>query len=86
MTTSFAWFVRGNIPASFYVQPMGAVLALLAAMTFWAAACIALTGRPFHRLLSLVRFPYYLVPLFAGFVIGWAWKIYIHLHHADGWH
>src|SRR5213595_2275277 len=35
MTTSFAWFVRGNIAASLYVQPMGAVLALLAACSVW---------------------------------------------------
>src|SRR5688572_19022952 len=28
MTTSFAWFVRGNVAASFFVQPMGFVLAL----------------------------------------------------------
>src|SRR5688572_14176698 len=31
MTTSFAWFARGNLLASFYVQPIGMVLALLTA-------------------------------------------------------
>ena len=30
MTTSFCWFVRGNVAASVYVQPMGAVLAAMA--------------------------------------------------------
>src|SRR5919112_1444615 len=43
MTTSFAWFVRGNIPASLYIQPMGTLLAAGAAATFWAALYIAAT-------------------------------------------
>src|SRR5689334_15070226 len=43
MTTSFAHFVRGNIIASFWVQPMGTVLALMATMTFWTALYIALS-------------------------------------------
>src|SRR3954471_20120678 len=42
MTTSFAWFVRGNWLASFYVQPMGFILALLCAMIFWSGLFIAL--------------------------------------------
>src|SRR5438552_8317037 len=37
MTTSFAWFVCGNWIASFYVQPMGFVLALLTGAVFWAS-------------------------------------------------
>src|SRR5450432_3468050 len=45
MTTSFAWFARGNLLASFYIQPMGALLALLAVITFWTGAYIAFTGR-----------------------------------------
>ena len=41
MTTSFSWFVRGNLLASLYVQPMGAVLAapLLYALSGWG--CIS---------------------------------------------
>src|SRR5882724_4097356 len=42
MTTSFAWFVRGNIAASLYVQPMGTILAALCGMTVWAGAYIAI--------------------------------------------
>ncbi len=55
-------------------------------MTFWAALYIAFTGRPVHRLLRVARWSYYLVPLFAAAMLAWVWKIYIHLHHLDGWH
>lgn len=86
MTTSFSWFARGNIPASFYIQPMGAVLALLTVATFWAALYIALTGRSVYRLMAMGPTRYY-VPVFAGLAIAaWGWKIYIHLHGIDGWH
>jgi hypothetical protein len=86
MTTSFAWFARGNFPASFYVQPMGALLALGTAVTFWAAVYIAVTGRSIYRLLPLGPSRYY-VPLFMALAIAaWAWKIFIHLHGIDGWH
>jgi hypothetical protein len=85
MTTSFAWFVRGNWLASFYVQPMGFVVAILAVATFWAGLYIALTGRPIHRLLRFVPPRYYGVPLTAFAILAWAWKIYIHLHGLDGW-
>ena len=86
MTTSFAWFVRGNLAASLYVQPMGTVLAVLAAATVWAGFYVAATGRPLHKLLGVVPDRFYLVPLLGGAVLGWGWKIAIHLHGADGWH
>jgi hypothetical protein len=85
MTTSFAWFARANFPASFYVQPMGALLALAATMTFWAAFYVALSGRSVYRLIMLGPTRYY-VPLFMALAIAaWAWKIFIHLHGIDGW-
>ncbi|MGH7214504.1 MAG: DUF2752 domain-containing protein, partial [Tepidisphaeraceae bacterium] len=84
MTTSFSWFVRGNLPASLYVQPMGTVLALGAGLTFWAGLYIALTGKPAHRLLRAFSGPFWLVAgLFLG-VAAWAWKIAIHLRGIDG--
>ncbi len=85
MTTSFAWFAHGNVPASFYVQPMGFLLAVACGMTFWTSAYVATTGRPVHKLLSLVPERYYLIPILVMAVFGWAWKIYIHLHGIDGW-
>jgi hypothetical protein len=41
MTTSAAWFVRGNWLASFYVQPIGFVIALSAGAAFWVGIYIA---------------------------------------------
>jgi hypothetical protein len=64
---------------------MGAVLALLAGACVWAGLYIALTGRPAHRLLRLIPSRYYLAPLFALAILGWAWKIFIHLRGIDGW-
>lgn len=85
MTTSFAWFSRGNLAASFYVQPMGCVLAVLCAAGFWIALYIAVTGRPAHRLLR--RFPMFkaVVGLIIFAALAWGWKIFIHLHGIDGW-
>src|SRR5688572_24402045 len=44
MTTSFAWFVRGNVLASFYTQPMGTALATATVLGFWSALYVACTG------------------------------------------
>ena len=85
MTTSFAWFARGNVVASLYVQPMGTVLAVIAAATVWAGSYIAATGRPAHKLLNVVPDAWYLVPLLSMCVAGWAWKMFIHSHGMDGW-
>jgi hypothetical protein len=85
MTTSFTYFVRGQLLASFYVQPMGMLLALSATFAFWAGLYIALTGRPAHRLLRFVPAQYYLLPIFTLTVLAWAWKIWIHVSGRDGW-
>jgi Protein of unknown function (DUF2752) len=86
MTTSFSWFARGNFVASFYIQPMGTVLAVLAVGAFWLGLYEAATGRAAHRLIARVPSWYYVTPLLAWAVIAWAWKIFIHLHGIDGWH
>ena len=86
MTTSWTWFVRGNLAASLYIQPMGTVLAILAAGTFWIALYGALTGRPVYRLLRVIPSRYYFVPLLLFAIAAWGWKIYIHLNGMDGWH
>ena len=85
MTTSFAHFVRGQIVASLWVQPMGTVLALLTTMMFWAGLYIATTGRPAHRLFNFIPARYYLLPLLVLLVLAWAWKIWIHVTGRDGW-
>lgn len=85
MTTSWTWFVRGNLAASLYVQPMGTVLAVLAVCCFWAGLYIAITGRPVYRLLRVLPGRYFFVPLLLFAIAAWGWKIFIHLTGHDGW-
>jgi hypothetical protein len=85
MTTSFAWFVRGNFPASVYVQPMGFLLAVGTVVTFWAGLYVVATGRSVYRLVSLGPSRYYVSLFMALAIAAWAWKIFIHLHGIDGW-
>ncbi len=77
--------MRGNLPASIYVQPMGAFLAALCCAGVWTGTYVALTGRPVYRLLMVVPDRYLYLPLIALGIVGWAWKIFIHLHGWDGW-
>jgi hypothetical protein len=85
MTTSFAHFVRGNVVASLYVQPMGTVLAILTAACFWVSAYIAITAKPVHRLLNYLPGGKLMFALLAFGIVAWAWKILIHLRGIDGW-
>lgn len=85
MTTSFAWFVRGNLAASVWVQPMGFILALLTAAGFWVGLYIGLSGKPVLRLLQLLPARYYLLPLMLLGVAAWGWKMFIVLNGLDGW-
>jgi hypothetical protein len=85
MTTSFAWFARGNLLASFYIQPMGALLALLCVIALWTGLYVAATGRAIYRLIALGPSRYYVPGMLAWAIIAWAWKIFIHLHGIDGW-
>jgi uncharacterized protein DUF2752 len=84
-TTSFTWFVRGNVAASVYVQPMGALLAVATACGAWICLYVALTGRPVHRLLRLIPTRRWLLPLLLFVVAAWGWKIFIHVNGMDGW-
>jgi hypothetical protein len=86
MTTSFAWFARGNIAASFYVQPMGCVLAVLTVVTFWTGLYIAATGRAAYRSILFIPARYYILPLLGWALAAWGWKIFIHTSGIDGWH
>jgi len=85
MTTSFAWFVRGNLLASLWVQPMGLALAIVVAMTFWLALYMAITGKPAWRLLSTIPGRIWVPAMMTLAVLAWGWKIFIHLHGIDGW-
>lgn len=84
-TTSFAWFARGNVAASAYVQPAGALAAFMAAGAVWIGFYVAITGRPAHRLLLLVPGRVWLIGLLGFAVLAWGWKVWIHLEGLDGW-
>lgn len=85
MTTSFAWFVRGNWAGSFYVQPMGFLFALAMSIALCVSGYMAITGRAIQRHLN--RLPMARVGWIALglFVIAWIWKIWIYRHGIDGW-
>jgi hypothetical protein len=85
MTTSFAWFARGDWIASGYVQPMGFVLAAGCGIAFWAGLWTAVTGRSVRRVISVIPDTYYLFPLLGIALAAWIWKIWIHRHGLDGW-
>lgn len=85
MTTSFSWFARGNLAASFYIQPMGMLLALAAAICVWAGAYVAVTGRPVYRLATLYSGRSYMIGLLGFGILAWGWKVFIHLYGMDGW-
>ena len=85
MTTSFAWFYRGNLPASFYVQPAGFVAAYLVGMLLLLSLYEAFTGRPLHRLMRFFPGKAMLIIGATVFLLGWGWKIFIHRAGLDGW-
>lgn len=84
-TTAFTYFAHGNPVASFYAQPMGAVLALACGIAVWIGFYIAFTGRPVHRLFRLLSSRYYLMPILSFALLAWGWKILLTLTGHDGW-
>jgi hypothetical protein len=84
-TTSVSYFAHGNIAASFYLQPMGFLIACAFAAGVWAGGYIAFTGRPVHRLLGMLPWRPLLLVLLTVAIGGWAWKIGIHLTGHDHW-
>src|SRR5215213_9395998 len=49
-TTAVSYFAHGNVIASIYTQPMGFLIAVIAAASVWIGSYIAVTGRPVHKL------------------------------------
>lgn len=75
MTTAFAHAVRGELLASLWAQPAGALLAFLSALGVVVCGWDAVSGRPVHALLT---------PLLRGrtawvaagvLVAAWGWKV-----------
>lgn len=84
-TTAVSYFAHGNVIASLYTQPMGFVIAAIAAATVWVGAYIAVTGRPVHKLVAMLPSRALLMTLLGIAIAGWAWKIWIHVSGRDFW-
>jgi hypothetical protein len=84
-TTSVTYFAHGNVLASIYLQPMGFVVAVGFAAGVWIGTYIAVTGRPVHRLVTLLPGRGWLYVLLTIAIGGWGWKILIHLTGHDRW-
>lgn len=87
LTTSFNHAVRWEWLKAIWVQPFGAFLALVTAVTFWVSLYIAASARPVHRLIGR-GFTGKAVPLIIGLVgfgiAAWGWKIVTTLSGLDG--
>lgn len=86
MTTSVSYFAHGRVLASLYLQPMGAMLGLLAAGGFWLGLYEATSARPVHRVLLWWGGRWFLIGVASWAILAWGWKILIHLMGIDGWH
>ncbi len=78
LTTAFNHAVRWQFASAFYVQPLGAVLALLVPIAFWIAAAVAVTGRPIHKLVTRAiggRGVNVIVASVGFGIFAWGWKI-----------
>lgn len=75
MTTSFSYTVRGRFGAAFHAQPLGAILAVAAALFAIGFAAIALSGKTW--VVNWYRVPPLRVVLGAGltFILAWGIKI-----------
>ncbi len=85
MTTSFAWFFKGNILASFYVQPGGFALAWGTGVVLLWSLYEVVTGRPIHRLARYIPPKVWIIGGSLALAFSWGWKIIIHLCGVDGW-
>lgn len=85
MTTSFAWFFKGHLLASLYVQPAGFLAAYLTIVVACFSLYEGLTGRPIHRMLRFVAPRWALISGVAIVLAAWGWKIAIRLMGVDGW-
>lgn len=79
MTTSYAHFARGSVFSAVIVQPAGAMLALLTAVSFWVGGYIAVTGKPVFSLMRGVSGGYIVLGLGLLVVAAWGYKMAVHL-------
>jgi len=75
MTTAFAHAAHGRFDRAFITQPLGALLALPAAGTFWVAGHTAVTGSRLGRWCATMLRPRTLWVLGGLLVVSWIYKI-----------
>lgn len=75
MTTAFAHTVRGSFIQAALAQPMGFLLAMFTASTFWIALFVALTGSQVHQLFTRFWSPRLLWIIAILTAAAWVYKI-----------
>jgi hypothetical protein len=76
MTTAFAHAARGQLLASFTVQPLGAVLAIVTAMATWVGLYVLITGAAIGRHLMWLWHSRMLWIIVALVVVGWGYRMW----------
>ena len=74
MTTAFAYAARANFTDAFVAQPMGALLAITAAIGCVLALGVSLTGYQFQRLLDPLMNKWCFSAAIILFFAAWLWK------------
>lgn len=75
MTTAFAYVVRAEFAAGFRAQPLGALLAIAAAVGCVVALGVSLTGYQFQRLFDPFLNKWGLGAGVMFFFAAWLWKL-----------
>lgn len=75
MTTAVSFVAHGEVVAGFRAQPFGAMLALGAAVAFWGALHVALTGSMLAGAASRLLGTRGLCLIGAAFVLAWVYKV-----------
>lgn len=75
MTTAFAHAARADFASSFVAQPLGCLLALGAATTFWFSLHVAITGSTIGRALANLLGRRLLWLALAALLGAWGYKI-----------
>ena len=80
LTTAFNHAVRWEVAQALWAQPLGLLLAVLAAVSVWVGGYIAVTGRPAHRLIARGVAGKGVTVIVACVTIGlaaWGWKLLV---------
>ena len=74
MTTAFAYAARADFISAFVAQPMGALLAIAAAIGCVIALGISFTGYQFQRLFDPLLNKWWFSAAILLFFAAWFWK------------